>query len=72
MDTQKIKLIRVALILAIVVGLIAVNVYTLLLVRKQTEVINRQGNVLKLMIDTPEINAVVAKYVEQLKAQGAK
>lgn len=72
MNERRIHTIRILLILAVSLALIGSNVYTYLQLRQHAEVINRQGVLLKAMIDTPEINVVVARYVQTLKDQENK
>lgn len=72
MNPRTIHIIRVSIVLAVVAALIGSNVYTYLQLREHAQVINRQGVLLKAMIDTPEINVVVARYVQTLKDQENK
>lgn len=67
--TEKTKtIVRFLLALVAVVALVGANVNMYLQLRKHADVINRQGTIIKLMLETPEINGVVSKELERRQA----
>lgn len=68
MQPETAQKIRIGLVLAFVVAVIASNVYMYMQLRNYSRVINNQGVVLKLMVETPEINAVLKNELQRRQA----
>lgn len=69
MSPQRIHIIRIVLVLVVVLAFAGTNVYTFLQLREHRNTINAQGTLLRLMVETPEINTVIKN--ELIRRQSA-
>lgn len=65
MSNQTAQVIRAVIVIVLFVGIIAFQAFTWKALMVHQEVINSQGTVLKFLLDTPEVRAVVQKEINR-------
>lgn len=70
MQPETAKSIRIVLALIILIALTASNIFLFTKVRGHEAVINAQGSLLKLMVETPEIKGVLVQYIQRMQGVG--
>lgn len=62
---ETVQKIITVVVLALIVGSAAFNGYAYYKIRQHEAVINTQGQALRLIVETPEINAVMVKELQR-------